>query len=465
MEEEKVEFETKTRLGNVIKWTTNDLGNSIYAMVIIGLIMNQYFLIVGQKEHSLSYSQADAIYNAIIVVMQLLVAISIPIMGALSDKAGKRKPLVVITTSLTLILTSLMGVWKNVYFIVLIFLLASFAFQASTVFYDAMLPFIAAPQDTGKVGAAGVAIGYIGTLVAYPIMIVLKGSWGTPISNITIENPTLEYGYIGRLETYLICVGLYLVLMIPFFFVNEKQKKSKIPNIKDLTKGAFNQVATTFKELRKHKELFKFAIGYFLVSDVTNIIMIKMFVILSDGIQLDTTAGIILVVGAAIIGIGCAFFIGRLADRRGAKTSYIVVCALWVTAMLLMIFLILFGAPIKVGFNLTFILVIIGAICIAIGQSGVVISQRAMIIELAPKEKVGEFFGFCKITGKNSSIISPIIWLVVFILSEPYWGFKEYSWAISAITILMMIGFAFIFTVKSNKKYRKENHLEVESVT
>ena len=214
---------------------------------------------------------------------------------------------------------------------------------------------------------------------------------------------------IAVITTFLICFGLYLILIIPFFFVNEKQKQHKIPQIKQLIKGAFQQVKTTFKEIRSHKELFKFAIGYFLVSDVTNIIMIKMFVILSDGVQVDSTVAIILVVGSAIIGVGCAYCVGLFADKFGAKRAYMLVFGLWIIAMMLIFFLVLFAAPITVGFNLPFILVIVGGICISIGQAGVVISQRAMIIELAPKEKVGEYFGFCKLTGKNSSIISPII--------------------------------------------------------
>ena len=457
---EEVEFETETRLGNVLKWSANDLGNTIFGMVIIGLIMNQYFLIIGQEENNLTYSQADAIYNVVIVVAQIIVAISLPIIGALGDKTGKRKPLVLITTAFTLLFVALLGVWKNIFFIVIIFFFASFIFQASICFYDSMLPFIAAPKDSGKVGAAGVAIGYFGTLIAYPIMILLKRVWGTPISKTTITNPDLYYGYIGRWETFVICVGLYLLLIIPFFFVEEKQRRSKIPKFKVLIKGSFNQVVNTFHEIKKHKQLFKFAIGYFLVSDVTNIIMIKMFVILSDGVQLDTTVGILLVVGAAITGIICAYFIGKLADIKGAKMSMIIVASLWIFAMLVMFLIIFFASPVVVGLNLPFILTIIGGLAIAVGQSGLVISQRAMIVELAPKEKVGEFFGFCKLTGKNSSIISPIIWLVVFLITEPMWGFREYSWAILAISILMLIGFVFIFLVKSTSRNIKEKKVE-----
>lgn len=47
---------------------------------------------------------------------------------------------------------------------------------------------------------------------------------------------------------------------------------------------------------------------------------------------------------------------------------------------------------------------------------GTWVAQRAMVTELAPKEKFGEYFGFSKLSGKVSASLGPLIWSGVFAL-------------------------------------------------
>lgn len=45
--DDEIEIETKTSFWNVFKWSMYDLANTIYSMVIVSLIINQYVLIIG----------------------------------------------------------------------------------------------------------------------------------------------------------------------------------------------------------------------------------------------------------------------------------------------------------------------------------------------------------------------------------------------------------------------------------
>jgi len=108
---DEIEIETKTSFWNVFKWSMYDLAmydlaNTIYSMVIVSLIINQYVLIIGQVELGMTYTQADAVYNTMFAIMQIVVAIGMPIMGALSDRAGKRKPFVLVLTGVILLFAS-----------------------------------------------------------------------------------------------------------------------------------------------------------------------------------------------------------------------------------------------------------------------------------------------------------------------------------------------------------------------
>jgi MFS-type transporter involved in bile tolerance (Atg22 family) len=72
-----------------------------------------------------------------------------------------------------------------------------------------------------------------------------------------------------------------------------------------------------------------------------------------------------------------------------------------------------------------------------------------MVVELAPKEKFGEFFGFSKLSGKSSSALGPFIWGLV-MLSYDVIGKAAYGWAMITVGIIMAIGIMIISRVKGS---------------
>jgi len=210
IEHEEVELETKTSLWNVLAWSLYDLANTVYSMVIVSLIINQYILIIGQTELGMTYAVSNAIYLWVVTIVQILIAIGMPIIGALSDTAGKRKPFVIVLTGVILLFASLLGFTHSITLVLILYVIANIAYQWSLAFYDPMLPFIAAPKDAGKVGGFGVAFGYFGTIIGLVVMLMLQGMWGAPYSEISVSvtdagnmiiHP-IGYGYYARYETW-----------------------------------------------------------------------------------------------------------------------------------------------------------------------------------------------------------------------------------------------------------------------
>ena len=461
-----IEIETRTSFWNVFKWSMYDLANTIYSMVIVSLIINQYVLIIGQLELEMSYTQADAVYNIVFAIMQIVVAIGMPIMGALSDSAGRRKPFVLVLTGIILLFASLLGIYHSLAMVLVFYVIANIAYQWSLAFYDAMLPFIANPKDVGKVGGFGVAFGYFGTLIGMGVMLALQTFWGGPVSNITDDNPVLSYGYYDKPWTFLIAMGLFAICAIPFLFVVERKKKGEMESFGVVTKNAFKQVGQTFKDIRKHKEMFKFIIGYFLVVDVANIIVAKMFLIVRDGLLMDESFSMIFIIISTVSAVAFTYFIGMIADKWGGKVAFFVVGGLWGIAMILGVLLIFFSAPIDVGlftptFNFSFILVLLMGIIAGPALGGTWVAQRAMVTELAPKEKFGEYMGFSKLSGKVSASLGPLVWTGVFLLFERiathYWGVDNYSlnnaygYSMIVVGIIMAIGLVIIGFVKPDR--------------
>lgn len=450
-----VEVETETSKKNVLFWANFDLANTIYSMVIVSLLINRYILVIGQVEAGLTYGEASLIYGLVSGLMQAGVAIAVPILGALSDRAGKRKPFVITLTGFVLLFASLIGFTHNLATVLLFYVIANVAYQFSLVFYDAMLPFIASREDIGKVSGFGVAWGYLGTIIALLVTLPLMLSFGDVVSDPT--NPAgipLQYGYSGEWITFVLPMLLFLGLGLPILFVREKQRKGKIQKITKLLKSSIGQLRKTFKDIRQHRSMFLFMIGYFFVADIANVLVIYMMPLVTDGLIIGQGGdasdifGILFIIISTIAAVAFTYFIGKFGDKFGPKNTFYLVGGLWATSLTIGVILI-FGLPyINIGLNAPFIFSIIMGVVAGPALGGTWTAQRIMVTELAPKEKIGEYFGFAKLSGKVSSSIGPIIFSSIVALHDiPAIGKTSYGWALISVGIIMAIGLLIISRV------------------
>jgi len=449
---EEIEYETITNRRNVFFWAMYDLANTIYSMVIVSLIINRYVLVIGQSPpYSMSYGSVSFLYGTVALIMQLGVAICVPILGALSDNVGKRKPFVISLTGIILLFASLLGFFHDLTTVLLFYVIANVAYQFSLTFYDAMLPFIAKREDIGKVAGFGVAWGYFGTILSlfimYPLILLLGDMNSDPL-----QGP-IEFGYTGTWFTFVLPMYLFLVCAIPFLYVREKQKKGKRPPVGKLISNTFKQLSGTFKDIRKHKSMFIFIIGYFFVADIANVIVLYMTPIVTDGLVIaggSTLFAILFIIIATFSAVAFTYFVGKFGEKYGAKKTFYLVGALWGIALGIGITLVFATQSIDVGANLPFIFSIIMGVVAGPALGGTWTAQRIMVIELAPKEKFGEFFGFSKLSGKLSSALGPFIWGAV-MLTFDLIGKAAYGWAMISVGIIMGLGLLIISFVKVNQ--------------
>ena len=309
-----------------------------------------------------------------------------------------------------------------------------------------MLPFIAKRGDIGKVAGFGVAWGYFGTIVSLFIMLPLIAN---DINSDPLQGPVV-YGYTGDWFTFVLPMILFLVFAIPFIFVHEKQKKSKRLPIGKLIGSTFKQLRSTFKDIRKHRSMLIFIIGYFFIADIANVIVIYMTPIVTDGLILGggtSTWAILFIIIATFSAVVFTYFVGKFGEKYGAKKTFYLVGALWAIALIIGVVLVFTTPYIDVGANLPFILSIIMGVVAGPALGGTWTAQRIMVVELAPKEKFGEFFGFSKLSGKLSSALGPLVWGTVMLTSDII-GKAAYGWAMISVGIIMGIGIFILSFVK-----------------
>ena len=106
----------------------------------------------------------DILYSFALSLSMILVALSMPLIGFLSDRMGRRIPLLIGLTILSVFFTGSIGIFDHLTLGLIFFALANFGYHAALVPYDALLPQVSKGYSVGKVAGIGVALGYVGAI-------------------------------------------------------------------------------------------------------------------------------------------------------------------------------------------------------------------------------------------------------------------------------------------------------------
>ena len=436
-----------------------DLANTIYSMVIVSLIIYRYILVIGQNEHGLTYGQASLIFGLVQGIMQAILAICVPILGAFSDNAGKRKPFVISLGGITLLFASMIGFFHDITIVLIFYILSNVAYQFSLIFYDSMIPFIASKEDIGKVSGFGIAWGYLGTIISLIVLLPLMFMWGDVVSDP--NQGTVSYGYTGHWITFVLPMILFLILGIPFIFVREKQRTEKVPPVREVIADSIKQLKSTFKDIKAHRPMMIYVIAYFLIANIANTLILYMMPLITDGLIIGTKGkasdvfGVIFILIATFSAVIFTYFVGLFGQKYGPKKGFYFVGALWAISITIGVILIFSLPYIDIGPNFPFILSIIMGVIAGPALGGTWTVNRIMVTELAPKEKFGEYFGFSNLSGKVSSSFGPIVFGLILMTADVI-GKYAWGWALITVGIIMGIGL-FVLSFVDVEQAKKNN--------
>ncbi|MBU1226062.1 MAG: MFS transporter, partial [Actinobacteria bacterium] len=160
-------------------WTMYDWANSAFATTILAAVLPVYYSNVAGSTLA-SESIATAYWGLGLSLSLLVVAILSPLLGTISDIKRGKKPLLAAFAGMGVVGTGLLvlvgsGDWMLAS---LFFVIGRIGFGGANIFYDALLPHVARPEDQDRVSSLGYAIGYVGggiLLVVNVVMIFVLG--------------------------------------------------------------------------------------------------------------------------------------------------------------------------------------------------------------------------------------------------------------------------------------------------
>ncbi len=369
-------------------------------------VISLYFALWVTVDHN----GQDILYSTALSLSMLAVAVSVPVFGALSDTTGKRRVPLIALTLVCVLSTGLIGTTDHLWTGLILFMVANYGYQSALVFYNGMLPAISRGSHVGLVSGYGVSLGYLGS-----------------IAGLIMVKPFVKEG--GLSAAFFPTAVLVLVFALPcFVFVKDPDKKTSAPV---QFKKAFAKLQETFSRIKNYKSLFQFILIHFLVLDAVNTIIAFMSVYASKVIGFNEgqiTSFLISSTVGAMIG---SFIIGYLVKHKGTTWSYWLVLWLWIISLSLTVMV-----------QSETLFWVVGPIA-GIGMGGVWVVSRAIIVELSPPERVGEFFGFYGFAGKAASILGPMIWgTVVWVLNST--GTLKYRVAVSVLLGMVILA-AYLF--------------------
>ncbi|RPI17875.1 MAG: MFS transporter [Ignavibacteriae bacterium] len=366
--------------GKVFLWTLFDFANSSYAVIVVAFVYAVYF----KKVVALNLPVADFYWSSSINISMIIVALLAPVLGAAADHYGNKKLFLIFFTFLAIITTAFLFFVREgmILWGMLLFILSNIGFQAGLGFYDAFIKEITEPENYNKVSSAGYAVGYIGSLAALAVVLVLQ------------DNPPLMFAA---------CAGLYLIFSLPMFiFIKERSTHAKgTGNISSFLSIGIKRTADTIKHVKNYSNLRKFLLSYFLYIDGVNTI------IFFSGIYAQTTLGfsmselVIFFVIVQVTALLGSFIFGYIADKRGTKKTISLIIILW-TILTLAVYLVTDKVTFMIiGFFAGFLL----------GSSQAL--SRSFMSTLVPDEKKTEFFGFYGLFEKTSTILGPFTFGII----------------------------------------------------
>ncbi len=415
--------------GRIFIWTLFDFANTSYSIVVVTFLFAVYFKqqVVGGKPIG------DFYWSIGTSVSMFVTAIISPILGAVADyNAGKKRFLLFFTLACIAATSLLYFIGQgDIFYALVLFIIANVGFEAGLVFYDSFLPEITSPKNYGRVSGYGYAMGYLGSLTTLALVIPF------------IFSKMIK-------ETFPLAALVFLVFALPLFiFLKEKRNKPEIKQNAVII--GIKRVIITIKNLKNYRNLSMFLLAFFFYIEGVNT------VIFFSGNYATTTLKFsmeqlifffIIVQSTAIIG---AIVFGLIADSYGQKKSLILSLLIWIFTIIVAFVTsdlngsvaiklsLLFGTDVHNFAVYSFYIVgLLAGSVMGATQS----TSRSLMSKLIPIDKKTEFFGFFSFFGKSSAILGPLVFGYVSYITG------DQRLAIMTIAIFFVIGLFILRFVK-----------------
>src|SRR2546425_5924946 len=409
------------RRAAVISWIFFDWAAQPYFTLITTFVFAPYF-----TSHVASDSASgQAVWGFAPAAAGLMIALMSRVLGAIADASGRRKPWIAGFGGLLVIGSGLMWFGKPgdpsvIPSLLLSYAIASVGVEFATVFNNAMMPTLVPPEKIGRLSGTGWATGYVGGILS--LILVLGFLAANPETGRTLFGFMPLFGldpvtHAGDRITGPLTGVWFIIFVLPMFLLTPDYP-AKLP-VSEALRAGLIELKETLGELPQQKSMAAFLLANMIYTDG----LVSLFAfggIYAAGIFGWNTIqigsfGILL----AIAGTFGAWLGGKLDDKLGPKrviAGSLLILLLALAAILLVekdsILFVKVAPPVPGGplFSGAAERAYLVLGCL-IGAAGgpLQAASRTLLIRLAPKDRIAQYFGLFALTGKVTSFIGPLL--------------------------------------------------------
>jgi len=441
-----------------IGWLMYEWANQPYFSLITIFLFANYFANVFYQGDP---ADGQAYWGYTQAIAGVAIALMSPILGAMADAAGPRKPF--IGFFLVGVLLGCAGLWiaepgGAVLPVMLLVILASISAEFVLTFANAMLPNIATERRMALLSGVGYGIAQVAGILVLALVLFAFQLPGNIEAAFVPEAPLLGLDRSQYEDERIVgpLAGLwFFIFMLPLFLLTPDQPRSGLNRVSAARQG-LRQLGETFRRLKHFRNIALYLIARMLYYD--GCAAIFMFGGIIAGALFGWSALELAMFGIIVtLFSGLGGFLGGVIDARvGSKRTILISLVVVILASVALVsvdsdtmFFVMEVAPRAEGaapFTSAGEIAFLGIACVfglAVGPA--LASSRTMLARLAPREMMAEFFGLYALAGKATTFLAP---LTIGIVTQ---ATGNQRLGLSIVLIFLLAGFALMLFVREER--------------
>lgn len=374
----------------ILAWASYDIANATYGTVVATAVYNAYFAnVICGPGSQLEKGVGTLLLTVVICVSSILIVVTAPIVGTISDATASKKKLLFVSTFICVIATAFLALFGagSVVPAMVTLIIANTAFGTGEDLVAAFLPELATKEDMGRISSLGWAAGYVGGLL----------SLGTCLAYVSwaLKQHQQSTDYVPIIMFF--CSIAFGTAVLPtFIYLKERAVPDPSAMGKNPVVAGFQRLKTTITHATHYRDLFRFLITLFLYSCGTTTIVHLASVYAQEVVMFTTQDSIVMILVVNLTAaIGASIF-GVVQDKIGSVKTLMITLSFWMVSIFVAA-----SAQDKLQFWIAANLV-----GIAMGSTGSV--GRALVGQFAPKGRSGEFLGLWGMAVKLATAVGAV---------------------------------------------------------
>lgn len=430
-------------------WMLFDWAAQPFFTVIITFIFGPYFV----SRLATDAVAGQAAWGYTITLGGILIALLSPILGAIADATGRRKPW--ITFFAVFKISALLLLWQAapgspLWLPMLCIILAMVAAEFSIVFNDSMMPRLIPAHDIGRVSNLAWGLGYAGGLIVlFSVLLLLAGNpqTGKTLAGIApLFGLDASQGEDARITGPFAAIW-YAIFILPMFLLTPDASKGA-PILQAIS-NSVRELQNTLRELKERQSLLRFLIARMIYQDGVNGLLALGGTFAAGMFAWQTIEMGVYGILLLVVAIGGCAYAGKLDARWGSKkvVQLSLVCLIVATVGIIstgpgytLFGLIQLSTQDGSGLFATAAekAYIVFGLLIGVAFGPVQASSRSYMARSVDVEEAGKYFGIYALAGRATSFLAPMTVATVTTLTN------SARLGMVALIVFLVVGFVLL---------------------